>query len=345
MISSVTLVALGAGIVALFTIAIINRFRRPDHETIEIDSPPEPLGQVGDRLGVLTWNIGYGALGKNAEFFMDGGRSMRPSSQGVITHAAHQIGTTLTQSQAHIACIQELAEAGFLTRGVNVRGIVDKALVHTQRFFWVDLKSVLFPRKFRFRHGMGNYASKRVEKQSILSLPDADTLFLGFIRKSYAGLMNTLPIKGSDKSWVVINIHLPVYGATAEARLVQLCHLFEVAQHEYERGNFVVIGGDWNMRLCDTDFLHATDLKNLSWVADVPHGGIPDGWQIAIDPTVPTVRSLLSAFKKGTTYTTIFDGFVVSPNVTVENVTTRDMDFAFADHQPVEGSFVAEHSC
>ena len=34
-------------------------------------------------------------------------------------------------------------------------------------------------------------------------------------------------------------------------------------------------------------------------------------------------------------YTTIIDGFIVSPNITVEEVRGLDLGFAITDHQPV----------
>ena len=38
----------------------------------------------GDEIDVLSWNIGYGALGKESDFFMDGGEQTRPDSKSVV---------------------------------------------------------------------------------------------------------------------------------------------------------------------------------------------------------------------------------------------------------------------
>ena len=37
--------------------------------------------KAGDLLSVLSWNVGYGALGDNADFFMDGGKGVKTASQ------------------------------------------------------------------------------------------------------------------------------------------------------------------------------------------------------------------------------------------------------------------------
>ena len=62
----------------------------------------------------------------------------------------------------------------------------------------------------------------------------------------------------------------------------------------------------------------------------------PDGgWQVVIDPAIPTTRTNEQPYKSGMNYTTIIDGFIVSPNITVEEVRGLDLGFAITDHQPV----------
>ena len=71
--------ALAVGLVGVLT---IGEYRPDDVETIissgGVDEAQADLPAGGDQIRVVTWNIGYGALGDNDDFFMDGGK-------GVIT--------------------------------------------------------------------------------------------------------------------------------------------------------------------------------------------------------------------------------------------------------------------
>jgi len=62
------------------------------------------------------------------------------------------------------------------------------------------------------------------------------------------------------------------------------------------------------------------------------------GWQLVTDSSVPTCRSLDVAYAgadKSDFQFYVIDGFIVSPNITVESCVTADLDFVSSDHNPV----------
>lgn len=87
----ITLMTLGA-IIAIAVIFVgvltVTEYRPKDSEPLEIAAKSNRSGDTssvtqnssspsgGDTLSVVTWNIGYGSLGANADFFMDGGDSV-----------------------------------------------------------------------------------------------------------------------------------------------------------------------------------------------------------------------------------------------------------------------------
>ena len=329
-------------VIVIAVIVTANRLRRVNYNNIEERKPNQPLSHAGADLRVLTWNIGYGALGKDADLYVDGGRSLRTLSKPQIAAGSNAIAQNLSRLPCDIMCLQEVAQAGILTRNLDVRSIIDEALPNRNRYFWTDLKTVLLPPLLSVSHGMATYTAKMSNQCRIIALPDATAYMLGFAKKPYVGMMNTMPIRDTDKAWVIINIHLPIFNTTPATRAAQLGRLFDVAKQEYDKGNYVVIAGDWNTRLCETSFEHTTDPKFLTIYENFPQDSLPDGWKIGTDPKTPTVRAIHSAFAKGQTYTTIFDGFVVSPNVQMSSVTTLDQNFTHSDHQLVKGHFSAE---
>ncbi len=325
-------------------IALANRLRRPDFGACTVKGGARDLPAASAELAVTTWNIGYAGLGQRADFFADHGRSVRALSRAEISEAADRIAESLTERQQDLILLQENAKAGFLTRGIDVSRRIMRALAPMRHAYWADMKTVLLPVQLRLDHGMSIFSRLRDRGCAIVRLPQTDSYYYGFIKKYYVGQMVRYPIAGTGKDWVVINLHLSAFDAGGRVRMAQLDQLFAVAAAEYGKGHHVVIGGDWNMRLCATDFAHMTDTPYLDWLVDLPPQALPAGWQLAVDMRTPTVRTMQAPYVAGQTYTTIIDGFAVSPNVDVKKVTTRDFAFAFTDHHPVEAVFAARPS-
>lgn len=329
-----------AVVVAL--IVWINRTTPADYTAIQDGGPVDGHPPAGPRINVLTWNVGYGALGKDADFVVDQGKYFRALPKAQIQTAAHAMAQTLAQSTCDIYCLQETAKPCFTTRRVDVRGILNAALPSYRRVFWTDLRSRFFPPFVRFRHGMSTYMAKQCDGFEVIDLPRGETIFFGILKKHYAGLVTRSRIDGSDRDWVIVNLHLPVFGVGVGVRSAQWARVFEVAQAEFAQGNHVVLAGDWNTLLCATDFPHQTDPSFLSWVASLPPDSVPAGWQIVTDPTVATVRSLHEPYREGHTFTGIIDGYIVSPNVRAVSVKTHDLGFEHSDHNPVEAVFAVK---
>ena len=97
----------------------------------------------------------------------------------------------------------------------------------------------------------------------------------------------------------------------------------------------MILAGDWNFQIAETNFPHTTEDRFLFWLFPFPQDALPEGWRIAADATVPSVRTNHQPYVPGENYVTTIDGFIVSPNVEVESVAGIDLGFAHSDHQPV----------
>lgn len=76
-IVAVTLVAF----LILIAVLTVTEYKPDEIVELSVDGKAEQTVQSGDTLSVLTWNIGYGALGDNADFFMDGGSMVNTASK------------------------------------------------------------------------------------------------------------------------------------------------------------------------------------------------------------------------------------------------------------------------
>ena len=262
---------------------------------------------------------------------------MRALGRRCITDAVGAIGETLESLDADLVLLQEIAAASFMTRGVDVKAGVLRALSRYRVAFWEDFSTTMVPPPFNLSNGLMSLAGVAGAECTVRPLPLEPGFRLGILKKQYGALVTRIPVE-DGREWVIINIHLAAFDDGGKVRLRQVSALLELAQAAYRSGAHVVIGGDWNLRLIDTAFPHGTEERHLWWIHDFPHETIPEGWTFGLDPSVPSVRTLHRPYEAGVNYVTIIDGFLVSPNVVVERVETIDLGFLHTDHHPVLAS-------
>jgi endonuclease/exonuclease/phosphatase family metal-dependent hydrolase len=332
-------ILLGAFLFYLLAVVLVNRNKMPD-EKISLLNAPKNLNEKFDtNISILTWNIGYAGLGKESDFTTDGGKSFFPPSRKIVKKNLNGIEKILKSQKSDIFLLQEVSDSSPLSFLVPVRKRIISLFPNFLAIFRGDIASKLLPYPFRVNHGVLSLAKANIKSSDIVTLPLEPTLMLGLLRRRYGLLVSRFAIKNSDKLWVVVNLHLAAFDENGATRQKQFDRVFAFAQKEYEKGNHVVLGGDWNMELAKSNFPHETDKKHFFWHINFPTERLLKGWQIGVDKTTPTVRSNNKPYVKGENYTLIIDGYIVSPNVNIEQVKTIDTDFECTDHLPIVGIF------
>lgn len=317
---------------------LYNRWAVPKYGLLAVSDFDNQITSKSE-LTVLTWNIGFAALGAKADLVIDGGKNLRALPQEEIEKAAKAIAGKLVGFDADIVLLQETANAGFLTRGVDVQNHISERLTGYSQCFWADFQTRFVPAPLKLRHGMASFSRNGLPQSRALDLPQDPFYYYGFLKKYYGAIVQEYPIEGKSGMWVVINIHLSAFDEGANIRKQQMKALFDFSQKEFEAGNYVIIGGDWNMRLSKTKFPHTAKGKAVFEDFDLNQKYVPKGWMICADPETASLRSLSNAYVKGQSYTSIVDGFVISPNVFVKTVETIDLGFEHTDHHPVSARF------
>lgn len=289
------------------------------------------LPAAGDTLDLMIWNLGYGGLGAGSDFVADGGTHMFPPSQRVVRENVAGIAQTLRENDADVVLLQEIARGGPVNYWVDLRSAVDGALPNRDRTFFADFHTRLMPWPLRMTHGQALYSRVAVEADGVVALPAEDAGIFG-VRRRYAAPFIRI---GAEGGWTIVSVHLAAFDEDARVRTQQLHELMAWAEGEYRSGRRVVMGGDWNLQLVDTAFPHRTDERFLFWLFPFPQDALPQGWRIAADSSVPSVRTNHKPYVAGENYVTTIDGFIVSPNVEIVSVSGLDLGFRHADHQPV----------
>ena len=322
-----------AGLVAWLSAA---EFKPAPVETLEVRGLSSELLSDTD-IRVMSWNIGYAGLGAEADFFMDGGKSSRPHDNATVNRYLSGIADTITAEAPDLVMLQEVDSDSGRTYRIDettalIRGSAVFALNYACPFVPVPV-----PPMGRVYSGLFTTTDCAIERAERVSLPCPFSWPLRIVNLKRCLLVSYLPIEDSDKQLVLVNLHLEAYDS-GEGKIAQTNALNALVQAEYEKGNYVIAGGDFNQ-----SFPGALDVflkvDPGYWSPGVlEESMLPDGWQFAYDLSVPTCRLLNQPYQPDDTahtqYYTI-DGFLLSPNVELISVSTLDCGFVNSDHNPV----------
>lgn len=318
-----------------YACAAIQTTGAPASPTVDLSSRPSSTSgwTGGDELTLVTWNLGYAGLGRGSDFFADGGKSYLPPSRSAVVRNRDQIAAWLDGAEADVFLLQEVAQASAVNWWVDLRGAVDRSLPGHGSAFYADFRTRLLPPPLRIRNGLATYSRTGLSHVELWPLPEDGDPYAGALRRRYAAVASR--IDGPGGCWTVVNVHTAAFDEGAGLRRRQISALLERARAEHASGRRVIIGGDWNLRLVPTNFPHTTQEKDLFWVHDFPRDLLPEGWSIAADPTVASVRTNERPYQPNENYTAVIDGFIVGPGITVDTVRGTDLGFVASDHQPV----------
>ena len=192
--------------------------------------------------------------------------------------------------------------------------------------------------------GVMTLAEYKVESAERIQLPIPFKWPVSMLNLKRCLNVNRIPVEGGDKHLVLINLHLEAYD-DGEGKIMQTAALKEFLEKEYAEGNYVIAGGDFNQIFSseDADLFKAQEGKWAPGVIDV--STFEDGWQFLMDERTPSCRSLdqplIGADLDNFQYYLI-DGFIVSENVKVSNLETKDLGFINSDHNPVVMEFTLD---
>jgi endonuclease/exonuclease/phosphatase family metal-dependent hydrolase len=300
-----------------------------DGVTRQVEAPAAP-----DALNLTVWNLGYGGLGRESDFVADGGTHMFPPSRAAVRANVDAIDALVGEDEADVFIFQEIAYGGPVNYWVNLKGALDRTLADRSSVFFADFRTRLMPWPLRMEHGQAIYSRFGVESADVVPLPAEDTAIFG-VKRRYASVVARMPIEGSERGWTIASVHLAAFDPDAAVRTRQLRELLAWAQREYESGQHVVLAGDWNFQIAETNFPNTTEERFLFWLFPFPQDALPEGWRIGADASVPSVRTNYQPYVAGENYVTTIDGLIVSPNVEIESLAGVDLGFEHTDHQPV----------
>jgi len=323
---------------------------QPEEKTRLISPKWAEEYQIPDSLlSFVTWNIGYAGLGEESDFFYDdsgmwySGSSMIHAPKELVDKNLFGIYSTITNTKADFFLLQEVDEYAHRSYKNNQVEDLAKALpdfTHTMALNYkcgrvpIPLLEPWHPYGMVYS-GLATFSKFRFNYATRYQLPGKYPMPDRMFQLDRCVALHRFDMK-NGKQLVVINLHNSAYDPGDKIKAVQLPFLRDLAVAEYEKGNYVVLGGDWNQ--CPPFFRFDSFMPGKTQgyqQGNVPADMFPDDWRYAFDPTVPTNRKCRDPYMAGKTFVTLIDYFLVSPNVQIREVKCLDQKFRHSDHQPV----------
>lgn len=316
----------------------VTEYRPADVEPASLRSA-EVTGTVsrGDMLKIISWNIGYSGLGKDSDFLMDGGGKVPVADEAKVQEYFRGINATLDSADADIRMLQEVDRDSSRSYNFDMR---DSLTIGSDAYAPNHLCSfVPFPWPPFGKTDAGVFTTTGLEISSAkrIALPCPFSWPLRTANLKRCLLASYIPVEGTEKYLVIVNHHLEAYDS-GEGRIAQTRILIDFLQDEYDKGNWVIAGGDWNQVFPGTLEQYPNTHQDLWTVGSLDEDFLPEGWSFVFDSSVPTCRLLNQPYDPSDTVNTqyyVIDGFLVSPNVGISSVETLDKDFENSDHNPV----------
>lgn len=319
--------------VLILGIVLITEFSPKNGETLKTVGKSTTKLKEGDELTILTYNIGHLVSGEESDFWYEGGETTRAASEDTVTANLETVTETIKDG-ADIVLLQEVDYKSRMSYEVNeyvelaneFQGISSYA-VEQDVFVPYPIPNIIGSVKT----GIG-ILSKYEGESYRLSLPQT----YEFPERIYATKKClqkfVIPLEDSEKSLVVINVDLEDYD-DGTMRETQLDALKREMLLEYDKGNYVVAGGDFNMLFPADENESVTSGEYV--ITKMTEEAFPEGWKSVTDTKTKTFRLRNMPYDKETSITATVDGFITTPNVEVKAVSVKDTEFKNTNHNAV----------
>lgn len=332
-------------------------YRIPDHQKLTVKNNQSGELQVGKKYTAATYNVGFGAYNQKFSFFMDTGELKNGtktrgkhgtafSKQAVLT-ATNGALSTMQKTKADFMLFQEIDTNSTRSYHVNQVAMAEKKFrqdgsVFANNFHSAFLFWPLTDPHGSVQSGLLTLSHYHIKSSVRRSYPVTHSFIGKFTDLDRCFSLTRIPVK-NGKQLILINSHMSAYDKGGESKKKQLKLLNSVMKHEYQKGNYVIVGGDFNHALGKKYLTHfKTAEKVPSTVAVLTNKELKSSGMHIVEAdnanSVATNRSDDLPYKKNYNYTTVIDGYLVSPNVAA-TAHVINTEFRYSDHNPVKLTF------
>jgi endonuclease/exonuclease/phosphatase family metal-dependent hydrolase len=337
--SGILIGVLGLLLAGVIIFGTITNYTPPDIEEVYKTNKKVPQLDTSFEYSVLIWNIGYCGLGEDMDFFYDGGTRMRTSEE-ITKMNLNKIGNFLLRSDADFVLLQEVDVNSKRSYHINEKDTLQNNLFEHKGFYTQNYNVKFVPMPFTNPMGKVNsglftlskYEPTQVDRYAYKSeFPWPKNVFM--LDRCF--MVNRYPVN-NGKELLIINTHNSAYDLKGDLLKKEMNLLKIFIETEYKKGNYVLVGGDWNQLppKYSPDFDNNVALPGNN--PEIENKFMPLSWDWAYDNRIPSNRDLMESFVIDRTGTRVIDFFLVSPNIITVSVKGFNLNFENSDHNPVK---------
>lgn len=332
--------------IAFLVFATITNYQPKEFTDIYQNDNPDTI-QTNQIYNSMIWNIGYCGLSADMDFFYDGGTQVRTSKENVLANYEFIKSTLKENDTLDFMLLQEVDIKSKRSYRINEVDSFKNTLSNHSAYFAknYDVKFVPSPVTNplgKVKSGLLSFTNKIPKSVKRYSFPGNYDWPVSLFMLDRCFLVARFPTN-NNKEFIIINTHNSAYDdGSLKKQQMEFLKIFLL--DEFNKGNYIIVGGDWNQNPPDIDYskLREKSPTKRFVLNSIAADYLPEDWTWIYDSETPTNRYLNTPFEKGKTITPIIDFYLMSPNIKTEFRKTINFNFLHSDHQPVMVSFYLE---
>ncbi len=330
------LVVIALGFAAIIIYAVISDYKPKPQEEVFRSEKADRLAQERE-ISLLTWNIGYCGLDKKMDFFYDGGKKVFTPRSQCIENLNAVMSFIKRNDSIDFFLIQEIDKRSKRSYHINEFDSVGNYMVGYHSYFAKNYDVFFVPvppatPMGKVESGLAIFTRFQSASSVRYSFPGE----YGFPKQLFmldrCFLVNRYPLD-NGKELLIINTHNEAYDP-GQIRKAQMAYLRDFLLSEYQKGNYIIVGGDWNQSPPGFKPQFSIDRVKPDQMM-MSEDYLPPEWKWVFDDLLPTNRSVDTPYEPGETTATVIDLFLLSPNIESLEVKGIDLRFNNSDHNPV----------
>lgn len=313
---------------------------KPEAEEVQFTANAPKILNDTLEYSALIWNIGYCGLSKDMDFFYDGGTNVYPE-ESIVNNNLEAVKSFLSsKNDVDFFLLQEVDKDSKRSWHQNQYEEITKLFPEYFASFGKNYDVGFVPLPVSKPMGKvvsGIMTSSRYEPYSSVrhTFPGSFDFPKNLFMLDRCFLVNKYKME-NGKDLLIINTHNSAFD-NGSLKKVEMEFLKTFLLTEYDKGNYIVVGGDWNQ--CPPEYepmFQNFDNVDVSFI-DINY--LPQEWNWVYSSSLPTNRRVIKPYNEADTPVTLIDFFLVSPNIEVKSVEGIDLKFENSDHQPVRMVF------
>ena len=335
--------------------ATLTDFKPPEKTVLNIKKNDKNSLITSPTLSFLNWNIGFAGLGAKSNFFYDNNQNfffsngkMVRSPEAFVEKNLKNIINFIQSNPTDFILLQEVDLSSRRSYYKNQHDLISVSLSEYSQHFALNYQvaRVIVPLLNPWNvlgkvvSGLSSFSifnpisSERYQYPGKYNWPD----YLFHLDRCMS--VQRYPTSQTlNRELVVINTHNSAYDR-GHLKSKEMAYLKAFILAEYQKGNYVVVGGDWNQNppgiINDQVSIAAGILPSKSYQPqEIDQKFMPENWQWIYDPLIPTSRSIKEVLDYGKTPVALIDYYLISPNIEKVEVKGFNLKFENSDHNPV----------